>query len=83
MVPGIGVTVMDTADERYRSRKWILFTGTLIGASVAALSLICFKLFGNLNAPEIGSLLNWWALLASTILGGYGAVNLLAKGKSK
>lgn len=68
----------DPIDEKYRSRKWILFTRTLMGASGGALLLICLRLFGNANAPEITTVMNWWALLAGSVLGGYGAVNLIA-----
>ncbi|HUV74214.1 MAG TPA: hypothetical protein VMW79_07890 [Anaerolineae bacterium] len=68
-------------DERYRSRKWILFTRTLIGASAACTGLVTVRLLGVETAPDVSSILNFWGLLSASVLGGYGAVNLIGKGK--
>jgi hypothetical protein len=70
-------------DERYRSRKWILFTRTEIGASVGATCLIIVRLLQIPGAPDVSSTLNWWGLLTASVLGGYGAVNLIAKTKGE
>lgn len=70
-----------TTDERYRSRKWILFSSTAVATTVGATLLVLCRLFGMENAPDVSSILNFWSLTMGAVLGGYSAVNLMAKGK--
>lgn len=69
----------EVEDARFRSRKWILFLGVEIIATVGATLLTACHLFGVERAPDASSILNWWTMVTGGVLGGYGTVNLIGK----
>jgi hypothetical protein len=69
----------EETDERFRSRKWILFLSTAVVATVGATLLVLCRLIGLEAAPDVSSTLSFWSLTMGAVLGGYSTVNLIQK----